>query len=193
VEYSQDSGCKKLAKTTLQCVPQISRFRQFLTLNHDAIVDAANGYRVSWKMFLMQPEIRAHDFRDADGKPVTPARASSVWLAVRESRARAASGGSPQPSPVHPVHGLAEPRSGLMLPDPSHVEAGSSGHLVVRSATEAARERGSRESELFDKPVVDGSVESAILDLLSLEPGNRKRIPDGARAIAARISRNVEK
>ncbi|WP_217696474.1 hypothetical protein [Acidiphilium rubrum] len=77
-------GVKAVSRATLSRITSLSQFHRFLLLNHDAILDAAEGRKINWKGFLAQPEIVALDLRDGKGNRISEGRASRMWWEVRK-------------------------------------------------------------------------------------------------------------
>jgi len=64
-------------------ISALSDFRAFLTNNHNAIIEAAGGYKIDWKSFMNIPEICEREFRTKNGNLISPAAASRIWYIVR--------------------------------------------------------------------------------------------------------------
>lgn len=125
-------GTRAISRATLSRITSLSPFHRFLLLNHDMILDAAEGRKIDWKGFLAQPEIAALDLRDGNGNRISEGRASRIWWEVRKYYET-----HNQPQIVDTKSGerpIVETRFSNAGESRSGTAGGQTGNPVVRSA-----------------------------------------------------------
>lgn len=165
VEHPSRPSVVRLSAVALHNVTRLSEFRKFLIVNQEEIERVSGGYRISWSKLLASAEVKALNFRDNDGKEISPRLAAQIWRRVRgKHRDRIVE------DAIHPASAVPFP----VFP---------ANHVVRHTPTSTSH-------PLFGKPVKSGSLESALIDLVNLETkGQPGRTPDGAVRIATNLTR----
>lgn len=154
---------KRLTLGALQSITRLSEFRKFLMVNRDAIQAASGGFRISWQRFLDLPEVKALNFRDATGKPISPDLAAAIWHEVR-AKADVA-------SEVSEAIEASVPAREVRPSQASVADGGQTGTLG---------------------PVAAQRMKAVLTDLVNADYRSRGKTTDAARRIAARISQESE-